>query len=146
MTPLPRFDVMSCRPSSSRGSGGIFWLLSLSLSLLISHYTFLDEREGGAAGDKSIPPSFPRVFELVLETDRRSVSLALCLPPRDATDGGMSSQRRHPSRFLFERKMSNDLSRRRRLFFFVSTFLGPSIPAPLSRSFARLNLRGSRRM
>ena len=86
MTPLPRFDVMSCRPSSSRGSGGIFWLLSLSLSLLISHYTFLDEREGGAAGDKSIPPSFPRVFELVLETDRRSVSLALCLPPRDATE------------------------------------------------------------
>ena len=91
----------------------------------------------------SLPPSLPPARFRTGSTDGWKICIArtLCLPRH----GGMRSyrlsaaQRRHPSRFLFEPKMSNDSRRRRRLFLLRFNI---SRPSSISQERSeRLNLR-----
>ena len=90
--------------------------LSFSASTLIRHYTM-----------EATSQSLPRVFRTGSSTDGRSVSPALsALLPSSSwnglltTDSVSAAAAIYPSRFLFEPKMSNDSSRRRRRLFPLS--------------------------
>ena len=114
------------------------FLASLCLSLLPSSFviTLFEGRWSMEATSQSLP----RVFRTGSSTDGRSVSPALsALLPSSSWNGllttdSVSAAAIYPSRFLFEPKMSNDSSHRRRRRLFPLAFQHFSGPH-------RLNLR-----